>query len=337
MQAVPASDTSAERIIGRLASRAHGVVTRGQLIAAGVTRAEIEHRRSSGALLTQHPGVYRVGHEAPSLEARYLAAVLACGEGAVLSGRAAAYLYGLVKGPVPQPQVTVINKRRVRGVKTHQTRHMDRRDVSHHRGIPITTVPRTLVDIAADSKPDDLGRACHEAGVRYGTTPRQVDEVLERRPNAPGSKTLRRIVHGDEPITLSSLEKRFHTLLRDNCLPLPSMNQRVGGRRVDCRWTHPPLTVELDGYRYHRSRHAWEQDRRREREARGRGDEFRRYTYGDVYEDPGPMLAELRALLKAGRPRPSPRTARRGTRASTGRGAGRSGGRRGGRGRPRPR
>jgi very-short-patch-repair endonuclease len=71
----------------------------------------------------------------------------------------------------------------------------------------------------------------------------------------------------------------------------------VDGRYIDCRWPRQALTVELDGYRYHHSRHAWELDRRREREARARGDEFRRFTYSDVNEEPGPMLAELRGLL----------------------------------------
>ena len=97
-------------------------------------------------------------------------------------------------------------------------------------------------------------------------------------------------------MTLSKLESGFLTLLRKNGLALPETNRVAGGRRVDCRWPERRLTVELDGYRYHRSRHAWEQDRRREREARARGDEFRRYTYGDVLEDPALMLAELRAL-----------------------------------------
>ena len=85
---------------------------------------------------------------------------------------------------------------------------------------------------------------------------------------------------------------------REDGLPLPQTNKRAHGRRVDCRWPDRRLTVELDSYRYHRSRHAWEQDRRREREARARGDEFRRYTYGDVLESPRLMLAELRALLR---------------------------------------
>jgi len=105
------------------------------------------------------------------------------------------------------------------------------------------------------------------------------------------------VIDGDEPILLSHLERRFRRLLAENGFPLPETNKRHGSGYVDCRWEAPPLTVELDSYRFHSSRHAWEQDRRREREARARGDEFRRYTYGDVYEDPASMLAELRGLL----------------------------------------
>ena len=149
--------------------------------------------------------------------------------------------------------------------------------------------------LAAHVPSDDLARACHEAGVRYGTTPQQVDAIL--RPNAPGAKKLRAVLHGDTKITLSKLEQRFLELLRDEGLPLPHTNRQAGTRRVDCRWPAHRLTVELDGYRYHRSRHAWEQDRRREREAHARGDDFRRYTYGDVFEQPALMLAELRGLI----------------------------------------
>ena len=81
-------------------------------------------------------------------------------------------------------------------------------------------------------------------------------------------------------------------------MPLPTTNKRVGGRRVDCHWTG--LTVELDSYRFHNSRHAWEKDRQREREARARGEEFRRYTWFDVTEGRRDMLADLRALLSSG-------------------------------------
>jgi very-short-patch-repair endonuclease len=163
--------------------------------------------------------------------------------------------------------------------------------------IPSTTVPRTLVDLAACLPEPALARACHEAGVLYDTTPRQVEAILAKRPNSPGARSLRRVLHGDVHVSLSRLESRFLSLLREQRLPLPDTNRPAGGRRVDCRWPDRRLTVELDGYRYHRSRHAWEQDREREREARARGDEFRRYSYADVVESPAFMLRDLGALL----------------------------------------
>jgi hypothetical protein len=98
-------------------------------------------------------------------------------------------------------------------------------------------------------------------------------------------------------VTLSKLERRFLYLLREDGLLPPQTNRPTGTKRLDCRWPAQRLTVELDSYRYHSSRYAWEQDRRREREARARGDEFRRYIYGDVFEHPAAMLAELREIL----------------------------------------
>jgi very-short-patch-repair endonuclease len=290
-------ETTAEVVIGQLASRSHGVVTHAELVAAGVTLAEIRHRLHTGALLREYRGVYRVGHRAPSVEARYLAAVRACGEGALLSGRAAAHLFGLLRGSSPPAEVIVPVKRRVKGIRTRRSRHVDG---TVWRGVPVTTIPWILVDLAGALSADDLARACHEAGVRYRTTPRQVEAVLARRPNSPGAGNLRAVLRGDVHVTLSKLERHFLALLREEGLPLPQTNRPSGGRRVDCRWPEHRLTVELDSYRFHHSRHAWEQDRRREREARARGDEFRRYTYGDVLEEPRLMLAELRALLRSG-------------------------------------
>jgi very-short-patch-repair endonuclease len=98
-------------------------------------------------------------------------------------------------------------------------------------------------------------------------------------------------------VTLSPLEDAFLALLREEGLPLPRTNRPAGTHRVDCRWPDPRLTVELDSYTFHHSRHAWEQDRRRAREARARGDEFRRFTWGDVTEDTRYLRSELRGLL----------------------------------------
>ncbi len=188
--------------------------------------------------------------------------------------------------------------RTVKGVKTSICRTLDPRDVTRSRGIPITSVPRTLVDLAATLPLRALSRACHEAGVRYRTTPAEVEAVLARRPNSPGASKLRRIIRGEEQVTLSKLEARFLERLREAGLPLPETNRPAGGRRVDCRWPEQGLTVELDSYRYHASRHAWEEDRRRERQAYARGDEFRHYTWEDVFERPRPMMRELKDLFR---------------------------------------
>jgi very-short-patch-repair endonuclease len=295
--------------IARIASSQHGVVTRAELLEAGVTKGVIEARLSSGALLPEYRGVYRVGHRAPSTEAIYMAAVKAGGPGALLAGRAAAHLLGILKGPPPEPTVITPKPRRVRGLRTRTSRGLGRRDGTVVRSIPVTTVPSTLVDCSSLLSLPDLARACHEAGVRYGTTPRQVEAVLRRRPNAPGATNLRKVLSGEQRVTLSALERTFLERLEEAGLPLPETNRPAGGRRVDCRWPEHRLTVELDSYRYHRSRHAWEQDRRRDREAHARGDQIRRYTHDDVLDDPTLMLSELQALL----PR-SPRQSKRGGR-----------------------
>jgi len=107
---------------------------------------------------------------------------------------------------------------------------------------------------------------------------------------------------GDFKVALSRLERRFVQRLEEAGLPLPITNRLAGGRRVDCRWPEYKLTVELDSYRYHNSRHAWERDRRREREARARGDDFRRYTPEDVFDQPRMMMRELTDFFRASRP-----------------------------------
>jgi len=285
-----------------IAGSAKGVATRKELLDAGVSDREIEGRRRSGALLDEHRGTYRVGHSAPSPEATYMAAVRACGPGALLAGPAAAWWQRLIRGAPPPPEVVALTERRVPGVITHRARRQPGADASVSKGIPTTTVARTLVDLATVLRADDLARACHEAGIHHGTTPAQVEEVLERRPTSPGAGKLRRIMSGEVRVALSKLEQRFQRRLRDANLPLPVTNRPAGGFRVDCRWPQHGLTVELDSYHYHRSRHAWEQDRKREREAHARGDDFRRYTWDDVFVRPTLMMRELESVLRPERP-----------------------------------
>jgi hypothetical protein len=155
------------------------------------------------------------------------------------------------------------------------------------------------VDLAALLSPDDLARACHEAGVRYRTTPRQVEAVLKRRPNARGARRLRAVMSGETPVTLSEMERVFFEIWRPTGLALPEANRVASGRRVDLRWPGL-LSVELDSFRYHNSLHSWEAGMRRQREARARGEEFRRYSWTDVTEEAGAMVAEIRVLLSSG-------------------------------------
>ncbi len=225
--------------IARCAAKQHGAISREQLLSLGATRHQISDRLNNGLLIVEFRGVYRVGHRAPSRLATYMAATLACGEGALLCGRAAAHLFQLIKTPPSSPEVVAPTERRVRGIRTTRWRKGNSPPATCWRGIPVTTVARTLVDLAAVMSPPELARAMHEAQVRYGTTPQQVEAVLPLR--APGRAALRAVVHGDEPVTLSVLEARFLKLLKQHGLPLPVTNRRTDGHYIDCRWPdHAP-------------------------------------------------------------------------------------------------
>ncbi len=273
------------------------MVARREVLSAGISAKEIAHRLRIGALIRVFPGVYRVGHTAPTVEAHYAAAVRACGDDALLSGLSAAWLWRLVKERAPPPEVTVRTERRVPGILTRRQRRMHPRDATRLRGIPITTVPATLVALASRMAFDDLARAAHEAAVRHRTCPEHIEAALARKPNAPGAANLHAVIRGDATVLLGGLERGFRALLRRGRLPLPETNRKAGSHYVDCRWPGHRLIVELDSYRYHHTRHAWEQDRHRDREARARGDLIRRYTWRDVFEESDQMLAELRELL----------------------------------------
>jgi very-short-patch-repair endonuclease len=306
-----AEDGSLDHAIARIAGGQQGNITRAQLLGVGVTAPAITRRVAAGRLHVEFRGVYRVGHRAPSALARYAAAVLACGDGAALSGRAAAFLLKLFRGSPPPPEVTATKNRSIEGIAIHRARTLDERDITTRNGIRCTTVARTLVDLAAVFPLDDLARAHHEARIHDQVHPQTIERVLARRPTSKGRENLLAVIHGDTPALLSRLEKGFVVFLRERGFPIPQINRPQGAHYVDCRWPEHRLTVELDSYRFHSSRHAWEQDYERERAARRRGDEFRRFTWRDVFEDQRDMLAELSELLSQ-----APATTRRAAAAS---------------------
>lgn len=283
--------------IARVATAHRGVLTAAELRALGLTARQIERRVEKRLLIPVHRAVYRVGHAAPSTEATYLAAVKACGEHAYLRGKAAAYHQGLLpRSSPPPPEVVCPTQRSVPGIETRRARKIHPLDVCIHEGIPTTTVPRTLLDLAAQAGDEELLRACHEAWVRWQTGPDQVLAVIARHPNAKGAGRLRRVMTGETRVTLSRLESGFLSVLKSENIEPPETNRRVDGKYVDCRW-RGRLTVELDSFAFHNTHRAWEEQHERRRAARRRGEEFRTYTWTDINAGRRETAAEVRVLL----------------------------------------
>jgi len=280
-------------IAARLAAKQHGRVAWRQLVDARVDRHQIQRWLQDGRLRAIHRGVYAVGHIAASVQARYMAAVLAGGAGAVLSHRAAGYLLKLLRlawPPAPEITVPTTAHRRRPGIVIHRVHALHPRDICVVDGIPVTTVPRVLLDLAPSLDGADLTRACHEAWVHHRVTPKHIEACIARNPGKPGAVKLRRAFGAD--VTLSKLEDLFLKLVRAHDLPAPRTNIDVRGDKVDCQWEEHGLTVELHSYRFHASRHAFESDL-----ARRRRSSRIAYSYGDVVDRGDATAGELRELL----------------------------------------
>lgn len=269
-------------------------MARRQLLGAGVDAARIDRWVADGRLRVVHRGVYAVGHDAPSLRGDYMAAVLAGGEGAVLSHRPAAHLMSLVRGAPARSEVTIPSTagRARDGFIVHRGPPLDPLDVAVHDRIPITIVPRILIDIAPSSAPGELARLCHEAWVKHRTTPQQIEACIARNPRKHGIRKLRIALGAD--VVLSELEKAFVKLLKGHGLPLPRTNIDHRGDKVDCHWPPLGLTIELLSFRFHATRAGFEDD-----VARRRRSNHIAYTYGDVFERSAATIADLRPRLTA--------------------------------------
>lgn len=278
--------------LARIAARQRGRVTTGQLLAAGVDRHRIKRWVADGRLRREHVGVYTLGHPDPSPHGVYMSAVLACGCGARVSHRAAAHLLAMARGRPPRPEVTVATtaSRTRPGIVIHRVKTLHPLDTSMLGGIPITTAPRVLLDIAPTAPPRELTRACHEAWVHLSVTLPYVEACIARNPGKPGAAKLRRAMGAD--VTLSMLEDGFLALLAAHGLPEPRTNIDRGGDKVDCFWPQFDLTVELLSYRFHATRYGFETDA-----ARRRRSSHLPFTYGDVFERGSETVAELASRL----------------------------------------
>lgn len=294
-----------------LADRQGGVVARPQIVALGYSRAAIGRAVGAGLLTTVHRAVYVVGHRHLGPTGHRFAAVLACGPGAVLGHGSAAEAWGIRPNAQARYDVTVPRALRPRpGLRPH---HVVLQEDEHTTldGLPLTTVARTLLDLAASLDSHRLERALERAETARLLDLRSLNRLLDRYPRRAGTPKLRRLVAGDSldaRVTRSDFEEEFLAFLDEHRLPRSSTNVWVPiddgegpGLELDVAWPAARLAVELDPRATHGTAAAFERDRRKDQRLLLAGWRVVRLTPRRLRKDPERVTGLLRRLL-AGRP-----------------------------------
>lgn len=294
-----------DRWLARLAEGQYGVVGRGQLLELGLTEEAIEARLRNGRLHRLYAGVYAVGHRMTSREGQWMAAVLASGPDAVLSHWSAAAFWMIRPNSRSIIDITTPQKSRSwDGIRRHH-KALPVDEVTVEEGIPLTTVPRTILDLAATESADVVGNLLRESEYRQLHDRLSPWDLVERYPGRRGVRKVRTALKRlrEEPSgrRRSRLEERFTSFLRVHRLPQPRFNDWIllGGRRyrVDCHWPGTDQIVELDGWEGHGTRSAFREDRARDRALRGAGYSVTRLTWNQLDDEPEAIASDLRALL----------------------------------------
>jgi very-short-patch-repair endonuclease len=292
--------------VGDLAEAQHGVAGRRQLMELGMGRGAVEDRIARGQLRRVHWGVYAVGHRPMSRESRWMAAVLSTGPGAVLSHRSAGSLWRILPPISISPEVTRATRGGSRpGLRAHCAALRDD-EIRCLNGIPVTSAPRTVLDVAALSTAHQLEKALNEMEVRGITDKLSIPDLLERYPRKRGTATLRALLADEAAVrgvARKELEERFAALLQGTDLPRPRLNASVAVRgrffEADCLWPKQRVIVELDGRAAHGTRRAFEKDRERDRLLQSDGWRVVRITWRQLREDASAVMADLRRVLRA--------------------------------------
>jgi very-short-patch-repair endonuclease len=294
-----------DEAIARLAKRQYGVVGRRQLLDLGLGEDAIQHRLSSGRLHLLHKGAYAVGHRVIPREGRWMAAVLASGPEAVLSHWSAAALWMIRPNSRSIIDVTCAHKSRTwKRIRRHH-KALPADEVTTEEGIPVTTVPRTILDLAATEDADVIANLLRESEFLELSDRLSLPVLLERYPGRRGIRKVRLALERleEEPPgrKRSPLEERFSPFLRRYRLPLPRYNDQllVAGKRyeVDCHWPELRQIVELDGWQGHRTRTAFREDRARDRRLAVAGYSVTHITWNQLEDEPAAVAADLRVLL----------------------------------------
>lgn len=287
------------RALAELAKKQHGVVSIEQLRGLGYSQEAIRYATKAGRLHPICRGVYAVGHAGISRHGQCLAAVLSWGDGALLSHRSAAWLWGLTKRWQATIEVTAVSPRRLReSICVHSAEVLIPDDCAWSDGIPVTAIPRTLLDFAAVD-PYFLSHALDNAH-RLGLLDLiAIDALIARSRGFRGVARLRTAleIHRPSAFTRSGLERRFLDLTRRAGLPRPSMNFFVEGYELDAYWPTERFAVELDTYDYHGSPLAFESDRIKQENLKMAGIEMTRVTGMRMNREPKVVVDRLRLLL----------------------------------------
>jgi very-short-patch-repair endonuclease len=263
----------------------HGVVDVDRLRAIGASRTQIGRRIKSRRLVPLYRGVYAVGHRRLTKAGAWLAAVRALGPDAVLSHTQAAALWELRPGPGGSIHVTVPAGGRAKrsGIVVHRTIHLPAGHVSDRDRIPVTTPARTLSDLAGSVSRAQLARAIEAADYHRLL---DVPSLLAAGAGRPGAQRIRDLTARETRFTRSDLEAAFLDLCDRYELPRPLSNSRVAGFEVDAHWPQHGLVVELDSWRHHGTRAAFERDKERDAELSAHGIATLRFTYHQVTRRP---------------------------------------------------
>jgi hypothetical protein len=290
--------------IAAIAVEQHGYIGRGQLLGLGLSRRQIAYRLRAGRLHRLFRGVYAVGSPPTDPIQWAAAAVMACGERAMLGHGSAMTLWGLWKHWDRPFEVTVAGDRRLKDIRIHAVTNLLRRDVHVHRGIRVTSPARTLLDQAPSLRPKSLTRAINKARLDRILTLDDLADVADRFPFHPGAPLLKPFVDLKGGPTRSAWEDGFPAWCARHGLPPPVKGAIVAGHEVDALFPDEKVIVELDSWEFHRDRSSFESDRDRDADTLAAGHLTVRITWGRMSAREAARLHEI--LRRWGRRAPLP-------------------------------
>ena len=286
-----------QRAARRLARRQQWVIAREQLLALGFTPDAIRARIASGRLHPIWTGVYAVDRPELTQEGRFMAAVLACGEGALLSHMSAAVLWELIRARPRMIEVSVPLARnpRRRGIRVHRRKTID---ATRHKNIPVTSPTQTLLDLALRLDDEAYERAVNEAANKDLIDPEELRAALDTMGPLPGIRPLRMLLDRDTYVrTDTELEQRLVPIARRAGLSKPDTQVYVNGRRADFVFREPGIVIEADSLRFHRTPSQQAKDTRREHAYAVNGFLPLRFTHHQITHDPAYVESTLRDVV----------------------------------------